>query len=88
MTLGVQKLWGSEVSKFTLWADKDDHRAVSSGEGSSILLGVLTHAFICPEMRDETGCATYLLGSQKNRRKKKVLSLSTHQDTQRWPAGS
>lgn len=69
VTLGVQIMQSSEVSKFTVRAVKDDHLAVGRRESSSSLFGGLTHAFICPGMRDETGCATYLLGPQRREKK-------------------
>jgi hypothetical protein len=62
MILGVQIPWSSEVSKFTVWAAKNDLLSVRSRESSYNLFGGLTQSFMCPRMRNETGCATYLLG--------------------------
>lgn len=63
----------AEVSKVmvTVWAAEDDPVAGRSRERSSILFGGLSHAFVCPAMRDETGWATCLLGPQRMERKKK-----------------
>lgn len=85
VTSGVQLWQGSEVSKVTVmvWAAVDDPVAGRSREHSPSLFGGLSHAFMCPAMREKTGWATCLRGPQrmerrKNKDVKKVLSLSSH----------
>ena len=63
----------TEVSKVTVtvWAAEDDPVAGRSREGSPSLFAGLSHAFVCPAMRDETGWATCMLGPQRTDRRKK-----------------
>lgn len=62
MTWSMWIRWNSEVSQFTVWAAKGENLSVRNRESNSNLFRGLTQTFICPRMKNESGCAAYLLG--------------------------